>query len=123
MDPSRFLSSLAQSLSTMTLYTAGHPARERIIDRSFDLLRDMLAENPHPDFSFLGDEVIYGKNTLRDLRDWEWSKRFGSLGIQRLEFDADVTREDYVGFLELVSSKFPAPGLVQDTAESRQMTR
>ena len=123
MEPSRFLTLLAQTLSTMALYKSGHPARERVIDRSFSLLRELLAENPKPEFSFLGDEVIYGKTSLRDLRDWEWSKRFGALGVQRLEFDADVSREDFVDFLELVSSKLAAPGLMVDTAVSRQMTR
>lgn len=123
MEPSRFLSSLAQTLSTMALYQAGHPARERVIDRSFTLLRELLAEDARPEFSFLGDEVIYGKDSLRELRDWEWSKRFGLLGIQRLEFDADVSREDYVDFLEVVSARLAAPGTPVDTAENRQMTR
>ena len=96
MDPTRFLSSLAQTLSTMALYKPGHPARERGIDRSFGLLNEMLVDEKHPEFSFLGDEVIYGAATVREMRDWEWNKRFNALGIQRLEFDSDVTRDDYV---------------------------
>ena len=123
MEPSRFLASLAQTLSTMNLYKPGHPARERVIDRSFALLQEILLEDKHPEFSFLGDEVIYGSTSIRDLRDWEWSKRFGALGIQRLEFDSDVSRDDYVSFLELVSSRLAAPGAQPDTAEARQMTR
>jgi len=123
MEPSRFLAALAQTLSTMSLYKPGHPARERVIDRSFALLLELLAEDAKPEFSFLGDEVIYGKTSLRELRDWEWSKRFGTLGIQRLEFDKDVSRDDFVDFLELIAARLAAPGAQMDTAENRQMTR
>ncbi|HEU4994477.1 MAG TPA: HD domain-containing phosphohydrolase [Gemmatimonadaceae bacterium] len=122
MDPTRFLGSLAQTLSTMSLYKPGHPARERVVDRSFALLNDVLADDKHPEFSFLGDEVVYGTATLRELRDWEWSKRFSALGIQRLEIDSDVSRDDYVAFLELVASRLASPGAPVDTAEIRQMT-
>jgi putative nucleotidyltransferase with HDIG domain len=121
IDPIRFLQSLAQTLSTMALYRPGHPARERVIDRSMSLLQELLAEDPHPEFSFLGDEVIYGSTTLRDLRDWEWSKRFGVGGIQRLEFDPDVTRDDFVAFLEEVAQLLA--GVPIDTSEARQVRR
>jgi len=123
MEPSRFLTALAQTLSTMALYQPGHPARERVIDRSLQLLRGMLSLDKYPEFSFLGDEVVYGKTSLRDLRDWDWSKRFVALGVQRLEFDPDVTRDDYVEFLEEMSTRLNAPGAAIDTAEARQMTK
>jgi putative nucleotidyltransferase with HDIG domain len=120
MDVTRFLASLAQTLSTMALYKPGHPARERVVDRTFAQLQDMLKDDPHPDFSFLGDEVIYGKTSIRELRDWEWSKRFAGMGIQRLEFDPDVTREDLVDFLEEVYARVANPGGPVDTTEARQ---
>ena len=123
MEPSRFLSSLAQALSTMALYKPGHPARERVIDRTFQQLEELLTDNSHPEFSFLGDEVIYGNTSIRELRDWEWSHRFGTLGIQRLEFDPDVSRDDFVNFLEMISSRLQVPGGHPDTTEARQMTR
>jgi putative nucleotidyltransferase with HDIG domain len=119
MEPARFLSALAQTLSTMSLYKAGHPARERNIDRSFALLQELLAEDPNPDFSFLGDEVIYRNTSIRELRDWEWSKRFPVIGVQRLEFDPEVSREDYVLFLEEVVIRVSAPGAPIDTSETR----
>lgn len=121
MEPSRFLTSLAQTLSTMALYKPGHPARERVIDRSFALLGEMLVEDQHLDFSFLGDEVVYGKTSLRELRDWEWSKRFVGIGVQRLEFDPEVTREDYVEFLDDIALRMAGPGAPIDTSEARQM--
>jgi putative nucleotidyltransferase with HDIG domain len=120
MEPTKFLHSLAQALSTMSLYKPGHPARERVIDRSFALIEELLKSDSHPDFSFLGDEVIYNTTSLRDLRDWDWSKRFSQLGVQRLEFDPGVTRDEYVGFLEEVSFKIQNPNATPDTSEARQ---
>ena len=123
MDPSKFLTALAQTISTMSLYKAGHPARERVIDRSLSLLRDLLVENSKPEFSFLGDEVVYGTTSMRELRDWEWSARFAAIGVQRLEFDADVSRDELVEFLEIVAKRLANPAAPLDTAESRQTRR
>ena len=123
MDVSRFLNSLAQTLSTMSLYKPGHPARERVIDRSFGLLQEMIAENPRPDFSFLGDEVVYGKTSLREMRDWDWSKRLNAMGIQRLEFEPDVARDDYVEFLDEVYGRVSNPNAPIDSSETRQTRR
>jgi putative nucleotidyltransferase with HDIG domain len=104
-DPFKFLTSLAQALSTMALYTSKHPARERAIDRSFSALRDLQAEDPKPHFSFLGEETVYGQLSLRDLREWEWASRLGDAGVQRLEFEPNVTREEYEDFLEQVLAR------------------
>ena len=84
-DPFRFLTSFAQALSTMALYANKHPARERAVDRSFSALRELQADDPKPQFSFLGEETVYGQLSLRDLREWEWANRLGDAGIQRLE--------------------------------------
>jgi putative nucleotidyltransferase with HDIG domain len=119
-EPRQFLHLLAQTLSTMALYKSGHPARERVIDRAFAALEELQRDDSHPDFSFLGDEVVYGKTSLRDLRDWEWSKKFVAIGIQRLEFDPEVTREDFVGFLDEVGVRVANPTAPIDTSESRQ---
>ena len=123
MEVAKFLHSLAQALSTMNLYKQGHPARERVIDRSFALIQEMVAENPHPEFSFLGDEVVYGKTSLREMRDWDWSRRLNAMGIQRLEFEPDVTRDEYVEFLEEVYRRVANPTATVDSAESRQTRR
>ena len=110
MEVSKFLYAFAQSISTMNLYKQGHPARERVIDRSYALLLDMLKEDSHPDFSFLGEEVVYGKTSLREMRDWEWSRRLNAMGIQRLEFDPEVSRDEYIEFLEEVYRRAVTPG-------------
>jgi len=116
-DPFRFLTSFAQALSTMALYANKHPARERAIDKSFEALRDLQAEDPKPQFSFLGEETVYGQLSLRDLRDWEWAARLGDAGVQRLEFEPSVTRDEYEEFLEQVLARLTVAAI--DSAEMR----
>ena len=116
-DPFRFLTSFAQALSTMALYANKHPARERAVDRSFAALRDLQADDAKPQFSFLGEETVYGQLSLRELRDWEWAIRLADAGIQRLEFEPDVTRDEYEEFLEQVLARLTVAAI--DTAEMR----
>ena len=44
------------------------------------LLRDLQAHDAQPEFSFLGDEVVYGQHPLREMRDWEWAARLAARG-------------------------------------------
>jgi len=99
-EPTVFLTAFAQALATMTLYAEGHPARERAIDAAFRELQDLQADTPHPLFTFLGDEIVFGRLPLRDLRAWDWSQRLAQAGIQRLEFADSVSREEFEGFLD-----------------------
>ena len=57
-EPTRFLSSFAQALSTMALYGEGHPAREKAIDGAFEHLEGLQRHDTNARFSFLGAEVI-----------------------------------------------------------------
>lgn len=116
-DPSRFLTSFTQSVATMALYGPSHPARGRSIDVAYRLLRDLQAQDTKPEFSFLGEEVVYGQHPLRDMRDWEWSSRLANAGVQRLEFASDVSREDFEDFLEEVLARLTVATL--DTTEVR----
>ncbi len=120
-DPIRFLTSFVQSLSTMALYGEKHPARERSVDRSFEVLRDLQAVDASPQFTFLGDETVYGQVSLRDMRDWEWAARLGNAGVQRLEFAPDVTRDEYEEFLEEVLARLALTAI--DTSEMRTTRR
>jgi putative nucleotidyltransferase with HDIG domain len=101
----RFLVSFGQAISTMALYNEGHPSRERAVDRSYQLLLDLKRANPHPRFSFLGEETIFGDIALRELGEWEWGIRLSRAGVQRIEFDANVTREQYEEFLEQMMAR------------------
>lgn len=99
-DVVRYLTSLAQALAQMSLYAEGHPARDRAASVSFDLLRAMLESDPRPTFSFLGAEVVYANRPLRDLQGWDWARRLSSAGVQRMEFERSVSREEYRAFLD-----------------------
>ena len=90
VEASRFLHAFAQALSAVWLYPAGHRSRQRALDEVFRHLQDLLAKNPRPSFSFLGSEVVLGKVPLREMRNWEWSSRLAGIGMQRLEFDANI---------------------------------
>jgi len=120
-DPIRFLTSFAQAISTMALYGNGHPARERAVDRSFEALRELQRADPNPQFTFLGEETVYGQLSLRDMREWEWATRLANAGVQRLEFAADVTRDEYEEFLEQVIARLTLA--VVDSSEARPTRR
>lgn len=113
-----FLTGLAQAVSTMTLYEPGHPARERALDGALDRLMRLQEVDLHPEFTFLGHEIIYARRPLRSLKRWDWGNRLASAGVQRLEFVDHVIRDDLEVFLEDVYARLS--GDVPDTAEVRQ---
>jgi len=104
-EAARFLNSFAQALATMALYSEGHPARTRVIDASFEQLKRLQETDPTPQFSFLGYDVIYGQVALRELKDWDWGVRLSNAEVQRLEFPAEVTRDEYEAFLDEVLAR------------------
>ncbi len=120
-DPARFLSVFAQALAGMSLYKDGHPARERAIDAAYQELADLQRDTPQPLFTFLGDEVVYGRLPLREMKGWDWSPRLANAGIQRLEFEEQVGREEFEGFLEEVLARLTLSAI--DTSEARQLGR
>jgi HD-GYP domain-containing protein (c-di-GMP phosphodiesterase class II) len=121
IDPVRFLTSFVQSLSTMALYGEKHPARDRAVDRSFEALRELQTVDSRPQFTFLGEETVYGQVSLREMRDWEWAARLANAGVQRLEFEPDVTRDEYEEFLDEVLARLALTAI--DTSEMRTTRR
>jgi len=119
-DPARFLNAFAQALAAMALYRDGHPARERALDVAFQQIQDLQSDTARPLFTFLGDEVVFGRLPLRELKAWDWGKRLAQAGIQRLEFDEQVSREDLEGFLEEVLARLTLSAI---STEARQMRR
>jgi putative nucleotidyltransferase with HDIG domain len=87
------------------------------VDASHRILRDLQAHDARPEFSFLGDEVVYGHHPLREMRDWEWAARLAAAGVQRLEFAADVSRDDFEQFLEGVVARLTLSAI--DSIEAR----
>jgi putative nucleotidyltransferase with HDIG domain len=120
-DPVRFLGSFAQALASMALYADGHPQRERAIDAAFTELQSLQQDQANPLFTFLGDEIVYGKLPLREMKAWDWSTRLANAGIQRLEFADQVSREEFEGFLEEVLARLTLSTI--DTSEARQLRR
>lgn len=117
-DPVKFLGTFAQALAGMALYADGHPARDRGIDAAFEQLIELQRDTPAPLFTFLGDEVVYGKLPLREMKAWDWSNKLSAAGIQRLEFLPGVTREEFEEFLEQVLARLTLATI--DTSEVRQ---
>ena len=104
-DPSRFLISVGQALSKMTLYADGHPTRAQAVQTSFELLRQLQKTDARPVFSFVGREAIFQRSALRELADWDWAERLSAAGVQRMEFEADVPPEQFLAFLEEVAKR------------------
>jgi hypothetical protein len=104
-EASRYLYSLAQALAKMSLYSDGHPARARAAEQSFEQLRDLQRADTAPAFSFLGREVIYQLRAMPGMSDWDWAERLSAAGVQRLEFDGEVSPEEYRIFLEDVAGR------------------
>lgn len=119
-DPVRFLNTFAQALAAMALYRDGHPARERAVDVAYQQLSDLQTDTARPLFTFLGDEVVFGHLPLRELKAWDWSKRLAEAGIQRLEFEDHVGREDFEGFLEEVLARLTLSAVSTEARQMRQ---
>ena len=119
-DPARFLNAFAQALAAMALYRDEHPARERAVDAAYRQIQDLQSDTARPLFTFLGDEVIFGRMPLRELKAWDWGKRLAQAGIQRLEFEDHVARDDFEGFLEEVLARLTLSAI---STEARQMRR
>ena len=101
MNPqAAFLISLGQCLSTMGLYASGHPARERVIDASFAKLLEVLAHIQFAEYSILQGAVVFRGRVLEELRSWDWTTRLAAAGIERIEIDADVTRDGWDAALD-----------------------
>ncbi len=120
-DPVRFLMSMGHVLAAMSLYHKGHPARERAVEESYEKLRDLVDGEGERQFTFVDREVVFHRQVLRDLKEWEWGPRLAGVGIERVEIDESVTQADYEEFLRDAFLRFKGESL--DTAEARYMRR
>ena len=98
-EASKFLSSLGRALAAGALYSPGHPALARAVDAAWRDLSDLTAKATRPSYTMLHDTVLFLDSPMRDRRTWEWSARLSGAGIQRVEFDQDVTQDDLEGFI------------------------
>jgi putative nucleotidyltransferase with HDIG domain len=118
-DPSTFLYALGQALAVMGLYAEGHPSRERAIDAAFAGIDGLADATGKSSFTFLDGEVVYGRDPMRDFKDWDWGNKLSGAGIQRIEVERKMSRDEFDGFLQelyaRVTHSTPATG------ENRQM--
>ena len=70
-------------------------------------------------FTLLDHEVVFGRQPLNEFRGWDWGQRLVAAGIQRLEFDPHLTREQFDAFVEELHG-WLVP-VAMDTGENRQM--
>ncbi len=121
MAAARFLGSFGRALSAAALYSDEHPTLRRAVDGAWQDLSDLVGSAPGGAFTLLGETVFFAEMPLRERRTWEWAERLSSVGIQRIQFDANVTRDAFEGFLFDVVSRLASSGA--DTAAMRQMPR
>jgi putative nucleotidyltransferase with HDIG domain len=119
-DPTAFLHSFAQALSVLSLYPEGHPSRERAIDSAYQALHGLTdTNNAPPSFTFLEGEVVYGREPLRDFKDWDFGYRLAAAGIERLQVERVVSRDEFEGLLQEINARLTMSSV--STSENRQM--
>jgi len=117
-DPAGFLNAFAHALAVMSLYPEDHPSRERAIDAAYEELDSLTTASQHPSFTFLEHEVVYGRQPLKDLKAWDWGRRLMAAGVQRLEFERRVSRDEFDSFLHEILARLTLSAI--DTSENRQ---
>jgi putative nucleotidyltransferase with HDIG domain len=117
-DPSTFLHSFGQALSVLGLYPEGHPSRERAIDAAFSSIDGLSHASGKPSFTFLDGDVVFGRDPMRDFKDWDWGNRLAGAGIERIEIERRISRDEFDGFLQEIYARLTASTL---TSENRQM--
>ena len=119
-----FLHALVRALAVVALYPPGHARREGALEDAYQRLLDLLEVDKRPIFSFLGDEVVLGKQPLREMRDWEWSGRLAGIGMQRLEFDASVpiSLDELDGLLDDIVARLTLRQTASATARQERAT-
>jgi putative nucleotidyltransferase with HDIG domain len=98
-DPVRFLTSLSQALSALGLYGDQHPAARRALDAAYRELGDLQGGRPALSFTFLPDEVMFGRDLVPELERWEWSSRLAQAGIERLEITSPIPEPQFERFV------------------------
>ena len=98
-DPVAFLTALTRALSTLGHYGEGHPAVARSLEHAYRRLRDLQDTSPRLEFTFLTGEVLYGRDLLQALENWEWSGKLATAGIERLEVTGPVDEDHFARFV------------------------
>jgi hypothetical protein len=97
-NPVDFLQSVARAATALSLYRPGHPSARRATGHAFDALQTLRTHGPLA-FMFLGEDVLFNNVPLRPLRGWPWANRLARAGVQRIEIDQAVSRDEFDTFL------------------------
>ena len=116
MEAERFLTALAQALSTSALYEEDHPLRGRVLEQGYLKLQDLCDGHADPVFTFIDDEVLFDGAPLRGLRAWMWAERLSEVGIQRIEVMGSPSAEEYFDFVGHLCSRLRGEGAQDDEA-------
>jgi putative nucleotidyltransferase with HDIG domain len=113
-SPVAFLMGLGQALSAFTLYSDGHPSRTRAVKAAWDALDALFSEGEEAVVvSFLGDEVVFDRRVLKEVKGWEWAERLSGVGMERLEFIAPVRPDLLAEFVRMVHDRTSAGTVVE----------
>ncbi len=93
-DPARFLTALTRALSTLGLYGEDHRTFKQAADAACERLRELQETHPQLQFTFLGEDVLCGRELLHELHRWEWGPRLARGGVERLEFLAPLNQTE-----------------------------
>jgi putative nucleotidyltransferase with HDIG domain len=121
MSAVTFITALGKALTSMTLYAPGHPAREGAAAAAFERALEVVNDRPYADFSFVGRTVLIGEQPVEELRGHELAQRLITAGVERLEIDADVTREAFERALDDLSALLQ--GRPIPSGEARQLVQ
>jgi putative nucleotidyltransferase with HDIG domain len=116
-EAENFLGALGRALSVSTLYGEGHPTLERAVEAAWQDLRTLLDAAPHPTFTFLDEGILFGDLPLGHHGRFEWAERLADAGIQRLQFEGRLTRDEFKAFLADVAAR--VAGHVEASAPAR----
>ena len=120
-DVIRFLTILGQALATMSLYGDEHPSRHAVLARTHEAMLRMLSEYGSLKLSLIDGDIVLGTRVLAELKGWEWSSRFASVGVQRVEIDAaqPPTGEDLQNLLAALRVRLSMGGKMPPAWECR----
>jgi len=98
-DPVGFLTAFTRALSALGHYGDGHPAVARAVDLAYGRLCDLQDTSSRLEFTFLTGEVLFGRDLLPALENWEWSGKLAAAGIERLEVSGPVDEDHFARFV------------------------
>ncbi len=105
IEAERFLTSLAQALSTASLYEEDHPLRGKVLDQGFLRLQDLCDRSGEPVFTFMEDDVLFDGAPVRSLRSWMWAERLARVGVQRIEIVGSPEPDEYAEFVGILCQR------------------